>query len=88
MNVQKVHDYTRPRWGHSFTINRELGDMSYAVCGWGYGIKDGHHIRVATEAGAALYRVEDCSYYSDPRDMWKATIVLDVEATEVERGER
>jgi hypothetical protein len=78
----KEHDFRKPKWGWALQTSmlRVLEPGKFSIPGHGYGIRKGDWIRICSQqkpAEGRKYLVEDISYYSDPKDMFKVVLVQD-----------
>lgn len=73
-----THDYTRRYAGHDYTFEPIDNGQRGRVVGWGKGIRAGDYLLLQREAGAGpgstRYQIVDVRYYSDPSDMWSASV--------------
>jgi hypothetical protein len=77
-SLKPIHDYTQSSWGHSVNIIRVEKEGRYLdVCGWGVRLEKGDYILLPNKGASTRYRIKNISYYSDPPDMWHATLVFD-----------
>ncbi len=74
-----THDYTLRCAGHDYTFTPIGGGLTARAMGWGNGIEQGDILLLANPQnrdGKAAYRVDTINYFSDPPDMWKATLTF------------
>ncbi|WP_042341411.1 hypothetical protein [Calothrix sp. PCC 7507] len=73
-NQQKAHDYSQLDWGIDYIFEPiNLGKGGY-MTGIGKGIKIHDYIILQKEGKYYRYQVEQIDYYSDPPDMWIASL--------------
>lgn len=74
------HDYGPGHrcWGHDYTVTRVIdGGKRLEAAGWGKGLRKGQTVALTNKAnadGRSVYVIESVSYFSDPDDMWSATL--------------
>lgn len=69
----KTHDYTNRHWGHDYTFSPIDNGAKGELMGWGTGIEAGDYLIIQNGDGSTRYQVEEIEYFSNPKDMWKAT---------------
>lgn len=71
-----THDYSAKNryWGHDYTFEPTNGGKTGRMMGWGNGIKKGDYLLLQNGAGTTRYKVKSIKYFSDPSDMWSATV--------------
>tara|TARA_B100000131_G_scaffold321231_1_gene371351 strand:+ start:398 stop:637 length:240 start_codon:yes stop_codon:yes gene_type:complete len=75
--MSSTHDYTERAWGKDyFIMSIENEGMNLSLNGWGYGIKSGDYIIIKNGDDTTRYLFDTISYYSNPSDMWSATLTF------------
>ena len=71
LKEQKTHDYTKRGWGHDLSWD-VLDGQKLKIIGWGGGVSAGDFLILPNAGSSTRYKVDEISYYSDPRDQFKA----------------
>lgn len=75
--VNQTHDYSHPRWGRNVGISAvHDSGAALSACGWGHGVEQGDYLILPNGSGTTRYLVWAVDYYTDPSDMWSATLVF------------
>ena len=75
--MANTHDYTERVWGRDYSImSIENGGLNLSLSGWGHGIKSGDYIIIKNGESTTRYLFDTISYYSNPSDMWNATLTF------------
>ncbi len=72
----KIHDYRNMVAGQDYVFELAEGGKKAYITGQGRGIQVGDRIILGDDAGQ--YQVEQIDYYSNPSDMWIASVKVDV----------
>ena len=73
----QTHDFTYRYFGHDYTVmSVSKGGARIEVIGWNRGMSVGDYVLLhGSEPGTlARYRIVRLKYYTDPSDMWSATM--------------
>lgn len=70
----RVHDYTHLTPGINYVFESIGQGDSGCMTGYGKGIKVGDRLLLCPKGETVECQVEEISYYSDPPDMWMATL--------------
>jgi MioC protein len=71
----KTHDYTRQQSGRDYILESSP-DGQYYITAWGKKVKPGDRVKLTQDNELATYRVCELDRYSDPPDMWTASMEL------------
>jgi hypothetical protein len=76
-------DFRKPGWGWSIELIKTTDQgKTWEAVGWGAGLKEGDLVVLAgpsfhegNDTSGAAYVLSAFAYFSDPKDMWRATLV-------------
>ncbi len=73
-NQHKTHDYSQLDWGTDYIFEPLTAGTGGYMTGNGKGIKIDDYIILRKDGKCYRYQVEQIDYYSDPPDMWIASL--------------
>tara|TARA_A100001011_G_scaffold400362_1_gene514363 strand:- start:1980 stop:2219 length:240 start_codon:yes stop_codon:yes gene_type:complete len=75
--MASVHDLSDRVWGCNYNIMESIDrGMKLDLIGWHRGIKDGDYLILKNGSDTTRYVVESVNYFSDPSDMWSASVLF------------
>jgi len=72
----KIHDYRNMVAGQDYVFELAEGGTKAYITAQGRGIQVGDRIILGDDAKE--YQVEEIEYYSNPSDMWRASVKVDI----------
>lgn len=84
-DTPKTHDYTWMGWGHRIDVTQQSisTDGMAKVLGLGLGVQLHDYILIKTTLGhTAKFQITKIKYFTDPVDMWSATLKFETYVTE------
>ena len=73
--MASTHDLSDRVWGRNYNIMESIDrGMKLDLIGWHIGIEDGDYLILKNGSDTTRYVVESINYFSDPSDMWSASV--------------